>query len=327
MASLLRRRHVLALAALPFVARAQGGYPDRPIRIIVPFAPGGSSDFVARILAPPLAEALGQAVVIENRAGAAGNVGMEAAARAAPDGYTVFLGNIGTLAINPAVFARTLRLDPQKEFAPIGLVATAPDVLVVRPELPVRTVAEFVTYARANPGKLNYGTPGAGSVNRLEMELLREAAGGLDMVHVPYVGGAGQAVTAAISGDVQCMFVTMPSVIGQVQAGRLRALAVTISGRVPALPEVPTMQEAGFPGFVAGSWQGLVMPTGTPAAIISRWATMAREVMGRPEVQQRLRASGTEPEISASPAEFASYIEAETRRWGAVVRRVNATAD
>ncbi len=327
----LGRRAAIALGVAPLVlprlGRAQGAYPERPIRIIVPFAPGGSSDFVARVLQQPLAEALGQPVVIENRAGAAGNVGMEAAARAAPDGYTVFLGNIGTLAINAAVFTRSLRVEPLRDFAHIGLVANTPDALVVGADLPVRTVAEFVAYAKANPGRLNYGTPGSGSANRLEMEMLREAAGGLEMVHVPYPGGAGQAVTAGVAGDVQCMFVTLSSAIGQVQAGRLRCLAVTIGRRVPALPDVPTMRESGFPDFVAGSWQGLSMPAGTPVAILNRWAALAREITARPEVQQRLRASGTEPESSGNPEEFASFIAAETRRWGAVVRRVGATAD
>ncbi len=329
MAGLLGRRRALALAALPLagVARAQGSYPDRPVRLIVPFAPGGSSDFAARIMQQPLGEALGQAVVIENRTGAAGNVGMEAAARAAPDGYTVFVGNVGTLAVNPAVFGRTLQVVPQRDFAPIGLVSLTPDVLLVRPELPVHSVAELVAYARANPGKVNYGSPGAGSANRLEMEMLREAAGGLDMVHVPYPAGAGQAVTALVAGDVHCLFVTLSSAIGQVQAGKLRALAVTIGQRVPALPQVPTMRESGFPDYIVGSWSSLSMPAGTPTAIIARWAGMVRQIMARPEVARRLRESGTEPAVSASPAEFAAYIAAEAERWGGLVRRVGASVE
>jgi tripartite-type tricarboxylate transporter receptor subunit TctC len=266
-------------------------------------------------------------VVIENRTGAAGNVGMEAAARAPGDGYTVFLGNIGTMAINPAVFTRSLKIDPLRDFAPVSLVSVTPDALVVSANLPVRSVKEFVDYAKANPGRLNYGTPGSGSANRLEMELLREAAGGLDMVHVPYVSGAGQAVTAAVAGDVQCMFVTLSSAIGQVQAGRLRALAVTTARRVAALADVPTMQEAGFPDFVAGSWQCLAMPAGTALPIVQRWAALVREAVARPEVQRRMREAGTEPERSASPEDCATYIAAETWRWGDVVRRVRATAE
>ncbi len=329
MANLVRRRHAFALAAamLPAAARPQAGYPDRPIRLIVPFAPGGSSDFAARIIQQPLAEALGQPVVIENRTGAAGNVGMEAAARAAPDGYSVFVGNVGTLAINPAVFGERLRVSPLRDFAPVGLVSLTPDVLVVREDLPVRSVRELVAYAKANPGKVNYGSPGSGSANRLEMELLREAAGGLDMVHVPYPAGAGQAVTALVAGDVHCLYVTLSSAIGQIQAGKLRALAVTIGQRVKALPEVPTMRESGFPDYVAGSWTGIAMPAGTPGPIIGRWAALLHQVMAQPEVARRLRDSGTEPEVSATPDAFATYIAAEAQRWGGVVRRVGATVE
>ncbi len=329
MANLVQRRQAFALAAaaLPFATHAQGGYPDRPIRLIVPFAPGGSSDFVARIIQQPLGEALGQPVVIENRTGAAGNVGMEAAARAAPDGYSVFVGNVGTLAINPAVFGERLRVVPARDFAPIGLVSLTPDVLVVREDFPVRSVRELVAYAKANPGKVNYGSPGSGSANRLEMELLREAAGGLDMVHVPYPAGAGQAVTALVAGDVHCLYVTLSSAFGQIQAGKLRALAVTIGQRVKVLPEVPTMREAGFPDYVAGSWTGMAMPAGTPPPIIARWAALLHQVMAQPEVARRLRESGTEPEVSATPDAFASYIAEEARRWGGVVRRVGATVE
>ena len=333
MANPVRRRQAFALAAaaLPFAARAQGsaagGYPDRPVRLIVPFAPGGSSDFAARIIQQPLGEALGQPVVIENRTGAAGNVGMEAAARAAPDGYSVFIGNVGTLAINPAVFGERLRVSPLRDFAPVGLISLTPDVLVVREDLPVRSVRELVAYAKANPGKVNYASPGSGSANRLEMELLREAAGGLDMVHVPYPAGAGQAVTALVAGDVHCLYVTLSSAIGQIQAGKLRALAVTIGQRVKVLPEVPTMREAGFPDYVAGSWTGVAMPAGTPAPIIARWAALLHQVMAQPEVGRRLRESGTEPEVSATPDAFAAYIAAEAQRWGGVVRRVGATVE
>ena len=207
-----RRAVLVAPFLLPGLARAQGHgqpYPDRPIRVIVPFAPGGASDLAARILQPHLQEMLGQAIVIENRTGAAGNVGMEVAARATPDGATLYLGNVGTLAVNPSVFSRTLKVRPTEDFTAISLVSDTPDGLVAHPSAPFDTVAELVAYARANPGKVNYGSPGAGSLNRLEMELLREVAGGLDMVHVPYPGGAGPAVTAAVAGDVHCLFVTL----------------------------------------------------------------------------------------------------------------------
>ncbi|MBW8267970.1 tripartite tricarboxylate transporter substrate binding protein [Caldovatus sp. SYSU G05006] len=318
----------IAIAAAPPAARAQtaAGYPARPIRVIVPFAPGGASDVAARILQQPMAEALGQPVVVENRAGAAGNIGMEAAARAAPDGYTLYLGNVGTLAVNPAVFARTIRVRPQQDFAPISLVADTPDALVVHPSLPVRTVREFVEYARARPGQLNYGSPGSGSFNRLEMEKLREAAE-LDMVHVPYAGGAGPAAVAIAAGDIHCLFTTLSSIIGQVQAGRVRALAVTGTRRVAALPEVPTMVESGFPDFDSGSWQGLLAPAGTPPEIVRRLHAVIVEVVAKPEVRQRFAASGTEAVASRSPAEFADLIRREEEKWGALVRRVGAVAE
>ena len=327
------RRALLAAGAAaawapPSPARAQA-WPTRPVRVIVPFAPGGASDFVARILQPALQDMLGQPIVVENRAGAAGNVGMEAAARAAADGYTLFLGNVGTLAVNPTVFARTLRVRPAQDFAAISLAGDTPDVLVANAALPLHSVAELVAMARAQPGTLNYGSPGAGSLNRLEMELLREAVpGGLDMVHVPYPGGAGPAVAAIVAGDTQVMFTTLPSALGQVQAGRLRALAVTTARRVPALPEVPTLVESGFPDFVAGSWQGLLAPAGTPAEVILRaHAATVAAVGQRAEVAQRLRGGGVEPLASRNPEEFAEMIAREAERWGALARRAGVTVE
>lgn len=325
-----RRALLAAPLLLPGLVRAQGqgqAYPDRPIRIIVPFAPGGATDLAARILQPHLQEAMGQPIVIENRTGAAGNVGMEAAARAAPDGYALYLGNVGTLAVNPSVFSRTLKVRPTEDFAAISLVSDTPDGLVAHPAAPFNTVAELVAYARANPGKVNYGSPGAGSLNRLEMELLREQAGGLDMVHVPYPGGAGPAVTAAVAGDVHCLFVTLSSAVGQVQAGRLKALAVTTAAPAAILPAVPSMAESGYPDFVASSWQGMLLPAGAPAAIILRWHAVLAQVLRLPEVKRRFAQAATEPLASASPDEFAGFIAREQARWGALVQRAKATAD
>ncbi|MBK1660171.1 Bug family tripartite tricarboxylate transporter substrate binding protein [Paracraurococcus ruber] len=321
------RRALLAAAlAAPALARAQS-YPDRPIRVVVPFAPGGATDLAARILQPHLQEGLGQPIVIENRTGAAGNVGMEYAARAAPDGYTLYLGNVGTLAVNPGVFARTLRIRPTEDFAAISLVSDTPDALVAHPSAPFGSVAELVAYARANPGRVNYGSPGAGSLNRLEMELLRELGGGLDMVHVPYPGGAGPAVTAAVAGDVHCLFVTLSSAVGQVQGGRLKALAVTTAARAAALPAVPTMAESGYRDFVASSWQGLLAPAGTPAPVIARWHGLLAQVLRVPDVERRFAQSATTAVASSSPQEFAAMIAREQARWGALVQRSGATAE
>lgn len=311
--------------ALPAITSATT-YPNRPIRIIVPFGPGGASDFVGRILQPKLGEALGQPVVIENRTGAAGNIGMDAAARATPDGYTLFLGNVGTLAINPTVFGRSLRVRPTTDFAPITLVADTPDVLVVGPALPVGSVREFVAQAKQRPGQISYASPGSGSLNRLEMERLRQIEG-LEMIHVPYAGGAGQAVTDMLTGSVAGGFTTLSSALGHVQGGRLKALAVTTARRVPALPEVPTMEESGYPGFVSGSWQGLLTPAGTAPEIIARLHAVTSEALRQPEVTQRYAGGGVEPVVSRAPEEFGAYIAAEARRWGEVAERAGATAE
>jgi tripartite-type tricarboxylate transporter receptor subunit TctC len=312
--------------AMPALARAAMRYPDRPVRVIVPFGPGGASDFVARILQPRLGEVLGQPLVIENRAGAAGNIGMEAAARAAPDGYTLFLGNVGTLAINPTVFSRALKVKPATDFAPVTLVADTPDILVVGPSLPVRTVKEFVAEPKAKPGALSYASPGSGSLNRLEMELLRQAEG-LDMIHVPYTAGAGQAATDILGGAVAGGFITLSSALGHVQGGRMKGLAVTTARRIPALPDVPTMEESGYPGFVSGSWQGLLAPAGTPPEIIERLHAVTAEALRHPDVVRRYATGGVEPVSSRTPDEFADFMAREARRWGEVAERSGAAAD
>ena len=326
-----RRRLLAGVAAATATAligrnAAAADYPDRPIRLIVPFGPGGASDFVARILQLPFSEAMKQPIVIENRAGAAGNIGMEVAARATPDGYTLFIGNVGTLSINPTVFGRSLRVRPGADFAPISLVADTPDILVVTPSLPVQNVRELVAYAKANPGKLNYASPGSGSLNRLEMELFRQTAG-LDMTHVPFAGGAGQAATALLGGQVETAFTTLSSVLEHVRTGGLRALAVTTAQRLEVLPMVPTMVESGYPDFVSGSWQGLLAPAGTPPAIVQRWHATTVEALAQPEVRRRDAASGVEVVTSRSPDEFAAFIGREAERWGAVARRAGATVD
>src|SRR6266851_2007388 len=214
----------LALALCPVLSPAQSGYPNRSVKIIVPFAPGGASDFVARIMQPRLSELLGQPIVIENRGGAAGTIGMEVAARSAPDGYTLVLGNVGSTAINPGVFTN-LSINNLRDFIPVTQVVDVPGVLIVHPSVAVNTVKELVAYVRANPGKLNYASPGSGSQNRLEMEILRMAEGGMDMVHVPYKGGAGPAVTGLVAGETQMMFSTVSSAMGYIKGGRLKALA------------------------------------------------------------------------------------------------------
>jgi len=328
-----RDRSALALASLAALllcrgpARAEQAWPQkRPIELIVPFAPGGASDFVARIIAPPLSSELKQSIVVENRGGAAGNIGMETAAHAAPDGYTVFLGNVGTTAINPSVFGKELRVNPQVDFVAVAKIVDVADVLVVNTRVPASTVKDFVAYAKERNGQLNFGSPGAGSQNRLETEMLMKLAG-IDLLHVPYKGGAGPAVTDLIGGQTQVMFTTLPSAIQFVKAGRLRALAVTLAQRVPDLPDVPTMTEAGYPTMVSASWQGVFVPRGTPAPIVSRLFAAAQKVMELAEVQQRLAAGGAVVSTSKSPEEFSAYLKAESERWGALVRELQITSN
>lgn len=316
---------LVAASLVPALAQAQSAYPSRPVKMIVPFAPGGASDFVGRILQPHLGELLGQQIVIENRAGAAGNIGMEAAARAAPDGYTIYLGNIGTVAINPSVFPK-LAVNPLRDFSPVTLVVDVPSVLVVNPSYAVKNVKEFVASAKAHPGKLNYASPGSGSQNRLEMELLRKIEG-LNMVHVPYKGGAGPAVTGLVAGETQVMFTTMPSAVGFIRGGRLRALAVTSAKRLEQVPAVPTMAESGYADFLSSSWQGVFVPTGTSPEIVDKLYAVLQRTIKLPDVIERLGKGGVQVASSPSPKAFAEFVAAETQRWGRVARESGATVD
>ncbi|HVI21982.1 MAG TPA: tripartite tricarboxylate transporter substrate-binding protein, partial [Myxococcales bacterium] len=275
---------------------------------------------------PPLSSELEQTVVVDNRGGASGNIGLDAAAHAAPDGYTIFLGNVGTTAINPSVFAGQLKVNPQVDFVAVSRVVDVADVLVVNGQVPVSNVKELVDYAKARKGQLNFGSPGAGSQNRLETEMFMKLAG-IDLLHVPYKGGAGPAVTDLIGGQTQVMFTTLPSAIQFVKAGRLKALGVTLAGRVADLPDVPTMSEAGYPSMVTASWQGIFVPKGTPAAIVSRLYTAVQKVMALEDVQKRLAAGGAVVSTSKSPEDFSAYLKAETDRWGTLVKERQITAN
>jgi tripartite-type tricarboxylate transporter receptor subunit TctC len=314
----------ILFALVPSLAFSQG-YPSRPVKVIIPFAPGGASDLVGRIIQPRLSELLGQQIIIENRPGASGNVGLEAAARSAPDGYSIFLGNSGTVAINPGVFPK-LPVNALKDLVAITQVVDVPGLLVAHPSFPPNSVKELVAYAKANPGKLNYASPGSGSQNRLEMEHLRKNEG-LDMVHVPYKGGAGPAVAALVAGETNIMFVTASSAMPMVKSGRLKAYGITASKRSAELPAVPTMTEAGYPGFTSGSWQGVFVPTGTSKEIIDRLYAAVQQTMKSPEVIDRLTRSGVDIVLSPSQEAFAEFVAAETRRWGQVAKEAGATPD
>ena len=324
----LHRRVVLLAATLllaPFVSAQQPGYPDKPIRMIVPFAPGGASDFVARIIAPPLGQILGQQIVIENKAGASGNIGMESAARAAPDGYTLFLGNIGTIAINPSVF-RDLAVNPARDFVAISLASEVPSILVANPGAGVATVKDLVALAKSKPGALDFASPGPSTLNRLEMERFMKQSG-TSMVHVPYKGGAGPAVMGLLGGDTHVMFVTLSSAMSFVQAGRLKALAVTSPARLASLPQVPTMVESGYPDMVSTSWQGVYAPAGTPRPIVEKLHAALLKVLASPDIAQRFAVGGALVATSKSPEEFQAYSAAEAERWGKVVKETGATVD
>jgi tripartite-type tricarboxylate transporter receptor subunit TctC len=300
-------------------------YPNKAIRMIVPFAPGGASDFVGRIMQPRMTELLGQPVVVENRPGASGNIGLDAAAKAAPDGYTIFLGNVGSVALNPAVFPK-LGVTPTKDLIAVTQVVDVPGVLVIHPDVKANNVKELVAIAKAYPGKLNYASPGSGSQNRLEMEVFRKVAGNLDMVHVPYKGGAGPAVAGLATGETHMMFVTASSAMTFVKNGRIKLLAVTSAKRLAAFPDTPTMAESGYPDLTSGSWQGVFVPAGTPKDAVDKLYAVLIETMKAPEVQQRLANGGVDI-VTSKPGEFTRFVQSETDRWGKAVREAGATAD
>jgi tripartite-type tricarboxylate transporter receptor subunit TctC len=300
-------------------------YPNKAIRMVVPFAPGGASDVVGRIISPGLSKELGQQVIIENRAGASGNIGVEVAARAAADGYTILLGNIGTMAINPGLFKK-FSVQPVRDFIAVSQVIDAPTGLIVHPSLPVKTVKEFIEYAKTRPGKLNFGTAGPGSNGRLEMEIFMKETG-INLVQIAYKGGAGAAAIGLLGGEVHCGFQTIASTITHIRAGKMHALAIAASHRMAALPDVPTFPEIGFKEMKSGSWQGVFVPAGTPAPIVQKLHAAVQVVLKDPEVIKRLQAAGAEVETSASPAAFAAFMKAENEKWGKIIKEVGVSMD
>jgi tripartite-type tricarboxylate transporter receptor subunit TctC len=315
----------LVLALFSTLAFGQASYPNRPVRMIVPFAPGGASDFVARIISPKFSELLGQQIVVDNRPGASGNIGMEAAAKTPADGYTMYLGNIGTIAINPAIFPN-LSVNPQKDFIPITEVADVPSILVANPGVAANTVAELVALAKSKPGELNFASPGSSTLNRLEMEHFMKLAN-LKIVHIPYKGGAGPAVIGLLGGETQVMFVTLSSAISFIQAGKLKALAISTAKRIDALPQVPTMAEAGYPEMISSSWQGVFVPAGTPRPIVEKLHAALLATLDSPEIRQRFAGGGVNVVTSKTPEDFAAFVGVETTRWGKVAKESGATID
>jgi tripartite-type tricarboxylate transporter receptor subunit TctC len=314
---------VLLLLALmtPISLWAQDAYPVRPIRFILPFPPGGGTDILGRLLAERLAANLGQPVVTENRGGAGGNVGAEAAARAAPDGYTLVLV-APSLAISPTLYSK-LNYDPVRDFAPITLVATVPNVMITQPSMP-HSLQDFVSLAKAKPGALNFGSGGAGTSNHLAGELFNLVAG-TNLVHIPYKG-VNLAMQDVLAGNVHLVFIGIPAAAPHVKAGKLRALAVVAPQRSAALPDVPTVAEAGLREFEVTTWYGVLAPAGTPRPIIARLNAELVKIVHSPDVKERLAATGTEP-LTSTPEEFAAYIQREIAKWGDVIRKAGVKAD
>jgi len=302
---------------------AQAPYPSKPIRIVVPFPAGGTTDILARAVAQKLTETGGQPVVVDNRPGAGGNIGAELVAKSAPDGYTLLMGTVGTHAINPGLYAK-MPYDHQRDFAPVILVAGVPNVLVVHPAVPVNSVQELIAYGKANPGRLNFASSGSGTSIHLSGELFKTMSG-VQMTHIPYKGSA-PALADLLGGQVQLMFDNLPSALPHIKAGKLRALAVTSAQRAPALPDVPTVAEAGLPGFEASSWFGLLAPAGTPKEIIAKLNAEVATWLATPAARDKLTAQGANA-VGNSPDEFTQYIAAETVKWQKVVKESGAKVE
>ncbi len=323
MSRILKRAASLLVLALIAAGAGAQTYPAKPIRLVVPFPPGGTTDILAREVGQRLSQSFGQSVVVDNRPGAAGNIGSELVAKSAPDGYTLLMATVGTHAINPSLYAK-MPYDHVKDFAPVILVASVPNVLEVTPSLPVYTVADLIKLAKEKPGQINFASSGSGTSIHLSGELFKAMAG-VDMTHVPYKGSA-PAIADLIGGQVQVMFDNLPSSLPQIKAGKLRAIAMTSAQRAPALPEVPTIAESGLPGFEASSWFGLVAPAGTPPAIIARINAEVNQWLQSPEAKEKLLAQGAAA-AGGSPEQFAAYISAETEKWARVVKASGAKVD
>jgi tripartite-type tricarboxylate transporter receptor subunit TctC len=312
-----------AAPAQPAAAQSPGAYPNRPVKLVVPFPPGGPLDIVGRTLAQKLTEAWGQSVVVDNRPGAGGNIGADAVAKSPPDGYTIVMGALSTHAVNPSLYAK-MPYDAVKDFAPITLVAVTPNVLVVNASLPVGSAREFVAYAKANSGKLAFGSGSNGSAGHLAGELFKVETG-IDVIHVPYKGGA-PATQALLAGDTQFMFDNLANAMPQVRAGKLRALAVTTATRSKLAPELPTMAEAGLPGFDISTWFGLLAPAGTPRDVIARWNAEVTRILNSPDMRERLTLQGAEP-APTTPEQFAAFIQSEIPKYARIVKASGAKVD
>ncbi len=303
-----------ALAAATVHAAAP--YPTKPIRIIVAYTPAGTTDILARLVGQKMSEAWGQPVIVDNRAGAAGNIGTELASKSTPDGYTLIMGTAGTHGINVSLY-RKLGWHPVKDFAPVSLVAMVPNIMVVNNGLPVKSVKEFIAHVKVNPGKLSYGSPGNGSTAHLSMELLKSMTG-TNIVHIPYKGSAG-VLSDVMGGQIAVTIDNMPPYIPQVRAGKLRALAVSTAKRSSAMPELPSIAEAGVSGYDSGAWFGLLAPAGTPKDVVAKLSAETARIIRLPDIHKRVSELGAEP-VGGKPEEFAALIQSEIAKWAKVIK-------
>ena len=303
--------------AVAFPAAAQDAYPSKPVKVLVPYGPGGATDIIARIVAAKLTESLGQGFLVENRPGANGNIALEATAKAAPDGYTLLVGNVSTNAINENIYASQLTIRPSRDLIALTKLVEIPHIVVANASFPANNIAELIALAKKDPGKINFASVGMGSYPHLDMERFMKASG-TEMTHVPYKGGAGQAIPAIIAGEVQLAFFNMASLLPHIRSGRLKALAAVPAQRLPELPNVPTLAEQGFPGIGTNAWQGLFAPAATPGPVVDKIytavaAVLAREKTGLAEKMMTV-------DVSPSPAAFTAQVRRETQAWGEFLR-------
>lgn len=318
------KNFIVALVILVSSNVTFAAYPEKSIRLVVPFATGGTSEIIARSVAASLTNSLGQSVYVDNKPGGAGNIAMEEIKRATPDGYTLMLGHVGTLAVNPALFGKKLPYDPNKDFAPVTLVAKVPNLIAVSEKSPYKTLADLVTDAKKNPGKINYGSAGNGSAGHLAMEYFSSEAG-IDLVHVPYKG-SGPMLTDLIGGQIQATFNGLPSLMGQIKGGALRPLAVGSADRSKVVPNVPTLSELGYKGFETSQWYGIIVPAGTPQPIIDRLQKEIAKALQSKEESKRMLDDGAIL-IGDTPAQFSAFIKTEQNRWAKVIEKAKITID
>jgi tripartite-type tricarboxylate transporter receptor subunit TctC len=313
-----------ASLALPFPAAAQSAdaYPGHPVKILVPYAPGGATDIIARVVAAKLTESMGQTFVVENRPGATGNLALEAVAKAPPDGYTLFVGNVSTNTINENTFANTLTIKPSRDLVGIAKLVEIPHIVGASAAFPANTLAELIALAKKSPGKINYGSAGIGSYPHLDMEKFERAAG-IQLTHVPYKDGAGKMVPSLLGNETQVAFINLSSTLPHVRAGRIKALATTAPQRLPELPDVPTMAELGYPGIGTNAWQGMFAPAATPRPIVDKIYAGVAAALSKPDLKESLGKQMMTVELSKSPQEFTELVKKETQGWGEFLRTAN----